>query len=454
MAARPPLGIAGRATSLSPERHFDATEFGFSIWSTPRSSHGVGQRCLTPDGGLRRAFQMPTACTKEIAMSKSATKIRKSTAMFPVVPLAIPPEVLAREAKEREERENLEKLVHPEVKEERPEGEKQPDPMAAPESVSEQESNLSERADKINLLYDHETSEHEKRLNERIAITDTWKRIETLMGNETANAWSLGDEFAALDGMKITIREIADRVQRGKSYVDSLVATSKFWAKEKRNQRYTWFCHDLMRRATGKINARIKELRITPAKSKAGEFRNKSLEAINKAKARTTTDAMAAVTAILVAEKMLTKEQVGKVLEKSDSASKRELQLFVEKCGNLRFLVAREKPEAGKDVYAGWNYSKLAWKSAMLGSESQVGQRVLLIPVKDGKPKISVEMAKQLLACAQDDPSSLAAFAVLARDPVPQAAPAGQAEPPHPQPSGDSLPDGSGNLAQANTARA
>ena len=74
------------------------------------------------------------------------------------------------------------------------------------------------------------------------------------MHKETQNAMVPGvTSLENWRGRKISVREIADRLRRGKSYVDSLIVTSKCFAEERRHHGYTWFSHDLLRRAVTKV---------------------------------------------------------------------------------------------------------------------------------------------------------------------------------------------------------
>ena len=113
---------------------------------------------------------------------------------------------------------------------------------------------------------------------------------------------------------------------------------------------------------------------------------------------------------------MIDAEQARKILEPPQSETKTELQLFIERFGTLKCLVVRQRPEPGKDVHAGWRFSRLAWKTepAFVGTAA-IGKRALLIALKDGKPQLDTETAQRLLDCANGNEKALAEFAELVR---------------------------------------
>jgi len=285
---------------------------------------------------------------------------------------------------ETEEQETMRKLVHP-------------------------DKPLSERSDKISLLSASETSEAETRLQTQLDINTTWKRIEVLMTDEASNAWKLGDEFLALSGMaRITIREMADKVQRGKSFVDSLISTAKGFPPEKRVRGYTWFAHDVHRRAISKVREGMKAADISV--ENPGLTAEAYMVEERKAKARTATDAANAILKLLHEKQRLTKEQFTKLTTKETA---RELQLYVraEHIQNglrICFIEMRERPEKGKDFYNGMKFTKLAWRKLYSADAEVPVTRMLCVPIDDdGKPTIDEAVAQWLLDCVKGDEKAL-----------------------------------------------
>lgn len=351
--------------------------------------------------------------------SKGKKKRPVTRVMSAVVPLSIPPEVLAREAKERDERETLDKLVRPDARITRNATaiEKLSGTEAAPATPvpsAPPAPALSERADSISLLSEDDESEAEKRLQTQRDITQTWQRIEKLMYDETANVWALGDEFNALTekevgGTRISIREIADKVRRGKSYVDSLMSTATAFPKDKRLGGYTWFSHDLHRRGFKRVIERLDKAGIARPKGVAG-FLEMCLKGINKAKARTTEDAFAAILSVMKSEKIVDAEQAATLGAKPEA--KQELQLFLTRTTRgLACIEIHDKPQPGKDTYSGWHFQKLAWKKWTNLDAELAGRRALIVPLLDGRPQIAPKTAQLLLDCAAGDETALAEFA-------------------------------------------
>lgn len=182
--------------------------------------------------------------------------------------------------------------------------------------LSERTDNRAENKVTIDLLGDHRRSDHEKNVNHRIAITESWQRVEKLMASETTNAWALGDEFKWLAEQRLTVREIADRVGRGKSYVDSLIATAKWVKPESRNYNHTWFAHDLMRRAADKFS----EMKRNGKVASSTPFINGAdgLTAIKVSGARTTKDAVNAIASTLANQGKLTDGEKKSLTAKTD----------------------------------------------------------------------------------------------------------------------------------------
>lgn len=172
----------------------------------------------------------------------------------------------------------------------------------------------------IDLLSDHDKSQHEEHLEKRIAITESWKRVEQLLGNETVNTWALGDELSWLASQQLTFREIADRVGRGHSYVESLVATAKWFPAKYRNPGYTWFSHDLLRRAANRFHERLK-ISLLP------DAIDNSFKALLTSRARTTKDAANALVKAQLKLGAITDEQAAHFW-KQDSTKDSDIHLF------------------------------------------------------------------------------------------------------------------------------